>query len=127
MSTNPFGNPDPLGNSNPYQSGGAPGYGYGYAPPPQGPSGLAIASLNGGIMGIVSTCCCGVFGIPLPLIALVTGGIALANPNAQGKGMAIAGVILGSLSLLFAVVVLVIMLTNPDFGQQFQIRPVQNP
>jgi hypothetical protein len=112
VSTNPFDNPNP----NPYQAGSTPGY----PPPQQGSSGLAIASLVCGIVGIIATCCCGLFGIPLPLIAIVTGGMALANPNAQGKGMAMAGVVMGGASLLLIVLGVIIMLLNPDFAKQLE-------
>jgi hypothetical protein len=79
-----------------------------------------VTSLICGILGVVGTCCCGVLGIPLPLIAIVTGGIALANPNDQGRGMAIAGVILGGFSILLVVLIVVIMLMDPNFADQFQ-------
>jgi peptidyl-prolyl cis-trans isomerase B (cyclophilin B) len=55
--------------------------------------GLAIASL---VLGLLTPLCCGFFtGIP----AIICGHISLSkcskNPNLQGKGMAIAGLILG--------------------------------
>src|SRR3954471_5500421 len=93
---------DPFGNQsqfppNPYQSPGTPGY---MPPPQQAPPTLAIVSLVCGVLGIVTTCCCGLLGLPIPLAAIITGGIALAQPAAGGKGMAIAGVGLGVLCFL---------------------------
>jgi hypothetical protein len=62
-------------------------------PPPRATDGLAIASL---VLGLLTLLCCGVFtGIP----AIICGHISLLkvsrNPNLQGKGMAIAGLVLG--------------------------------
>ncbi len=65
---------------------------------------LAIVSLVFGIIGGVAvlTCCCCLIGFPVPLItglvALICGIIALAKHHG-GKGMAIAGVVLGAVSL----------------------------
>jgi hypothetical protein len=108
--SNPF-------SSNPYSSS-TPGF---IPPPPQaGPPVLPIVSLVCGILGIVATCCCGLFGIPIPLIALVTGGIALAQPNAPGKGMAIGGVACGAIALLLWIGMLILVLANPNFAQELQ-------
>lgn len=113
----PSGNPNPFGSTNPYQSS-TPGY---MPPPqPQGSPVLAIISLVCGIVGIITTCCCGLFGLPIPLAAIICGGIALAQPNSQGKGMAIAGVVLGVICFLLAIVLFVVALSNPEFIQQFQ-------
>jgi len=65
-------------------------------------SGLAIASLVLGITSYVPGCCCVLIGAPLAIGAAVCGFIALGQINAgrvSGKGMAIAGIVLG-LSLL---------------------------
>ncbi len=75
-------------------------------PPQQGPrsSGLAIASLVTGILSLFPGCCCGLFGIPLSIIALVMGIISIQQINASGgqiagKNMAIAGTILGGVAI----------------------------
>jgi len=75
-------------------------------PPPQGPksSGLAIASLVTGILSLFPGCCCGFIGIPLALVALVMGIISISQINASGgqiggKGMAIAGTVLGGVAV----------------------------
>jgi hypothetical protein len=76
-------------------------------PPPQmGPrnNGLAIASLVTGILALFPGCCCGLLGIPLSIIALVMGIVAIMQINASqgqvgGKGMAIAGTILGGVAV----------------------------
>ena len=66
------------------------------------PSGLAIVSLVCGILGLV-TC---VF--PLAIPAVICGHVALGRMNSQavptgGRGMAIAGLILGYLTILLTV------------------------
>ncbi len=72
------------------------------APPPAGTNGLAITSL---VLGIFSPICCGcITGVP----AVICGHIALSqisqNQNLGGKGLAIAGLVLGYLSLALTVV-----------------------
>ena len=91
--------------------------------PPQQPQGnptLAIISLVCGVLGIVTTCCCGLFGLPIPIAAIICGGIAMAQPNAQGKGMAIAGIALGVLCLIAGIGLLILVIANPDFARQMQ-------
>jgi predicted Zn finger-like uncharacterized protein len=76
-----------------------------YSPPPSrrggGGNGLAIASLILGITAVFPGCCCGLLGIPLSLGAIVTGSIALKNP--EGKPMAIIGICLGALMIGFTI------------------------
>jgi hypothetical protein len=56
-------------------------------------SGLAVASLVCGILAFF------VFGIVLGILAIIFGGVALSkirkNPEVSGRGMAIAGLVLG--------------------------------
>ncbi len=93
-----------------------------YAPPsaptgwvaPAPTSGLAIASLICGIVGLFA---CFVPGIA----AVICGHLALsrmADPNARltGKGMAIAGLVLGYLSLLLLVGTIVVAFFAPSIG-----------
>jgi hypothetical protein len=62
--------------------------------------GFAIASL---VLGILSLCgsasifCGGILGV----VAIVLGALGL---NSKGKGMAVAGIILGALGLILAIV-----------------------
>jgi hypothetical protein len=109
------------------QYGPPPGFNpppFGYGPPPGGPPpnpmnpmgfggpppmqprnhGLAVASMVCGILAIVPGCCCGLFGIPLSIAALVMGLIAINQINASagqlgGKGMAIAGTACGGVAI----------------------------
>lgn len=77
---------------------GPPGY-YPGAPLPQ--NGLAIASMVCGIVGYVTCCFVGILGVP----AVICGHIAISQINSSpvpmgGRGMAIAGLILGYLGIL---------------------------
>ena len=101
---------------------GAPPAGYGYAYGPGGPAwgapplpsanGLAVASLVLGIIGIIPC----FWNMVCAIVALVLGIVAVRRMNAgthapDGKGMAIAGIVLGGLGtvlllLLFFLLVL---------------------
>ncbi|MBN3040751.1 MAG: DUF4190 domain-containing protein [Candidatus Omnitrophica bacterium] len=86
-------------------------------PPQPKTSGLAIASL---VCGIVSLCCGLLLGIP----AIICGHIALKQINDSadtigGKGMAIAGLIMGYLSLVLTVILMVTGFI-PAFIEGFQ-------
>jgi hypothetical protein len=63
---------------------------------------MAIASLVCGIIGLL------VFGIILGPLAVIFGGVGLsrANRGASGKGMAIAGLILGLIATVVAIVLI---------------------
>lgn len=73
-------------------------------------SGLAIASLVCGILGVLT----GIFifsGLSLGLAGIVLGIVALVkvkNGTASGKGMAIGGIVTGALGMIVAVVVLIL-------------------
>jgi hypothetical protein len=72
---------------------------------PQKTNGFATASL---VLGIVSLCCFCCYGLPFNLIGLVLAliGLAQINNNPQlyrGKGIAVAGLVLCVLSILFSV------------------------
>ena len=67
---------------------------------------LPTVSLVLGIFGILFTCCYG--GIPLGAAALVTGYLGLKNINENpqtfgGRGLAIAGIVMGVIALLISV------------------------
>ena len=68
-------------------------------------NGMATASL---IVGIVANVCC---GFPAGIVALILGIIGLSKSKTMcgnGKGMAIAGIILGAISIVLSIVALVI-------------------
>ncbi len=98
----PGGNPPPGNNQPP---GGYGGYGQqpGYPPAKQG-SGLAIAALVVGILAVLSGITV-LGGILLGLVAIVLGAIASSKAKkgtGGGRGMAIAGIVLGVLGLVIA-------------------------
>lgn len=68
-------------------------------------NGMATASL---IVGIVANVCC---GFPAGIVALILGIIGLSKSKTMcgnGKGMAIAGIILGAISIVLSIVAMVI-------------------
>jgi hypothetical protein len=86
-----------------------------YQPPaPQGGSiGLAVTSM---ILGIISLICfCAWYiSLPLALIAIVLGFIAKGQADrgqAGGRGMAVAGLVLGSIAVLLALILMVVYFT----------------
>ena len=101
-------------SSNPYDSPQTSATAGG--PPPSAPNpALGIVSLVTGILSFVPGCCCGAFTIPIALIAVGTGavGIVMANQGKMGgKGMAIAGTILGAVYLVLFGIYLILVATG---------------
>lgn len=93
-----------------------PGYGYGYPPVPvRRNSGLAVGALIAGIVGSAGgLITCGLL-TPGAIVAVILGHVSLSqmkqDPNLEGRGMALAGTILGwvtiGLTILGVVLVLV--------------------
>jgi hypothetical protein len=106
---------------------GSPPQGYGPPPPPPpfqpppnpmnpfGPMGmppaqppnhsLATGALVCGILAVFPGCCCGLFGLPLSVTALVLGIISLNQINTSGgqlggKNLAIAAIVCGACALV---------------------------
>jgi hypothetical protein len=116
--------PDPTG----YGSAPRPGYPPGYPPPPYPPyppyatlqkvgtNGFAIASLACGIGGIVLF----FFGIG-SILALVFGYVARGQIKRSGgtqggRGMAIAGIVLGWIGVAFILLVIVLAIIGASTG-----------
>jgi hypothetical protein len=59
-----------------------------------------------GICSLVLSCCVPYLPIVLALVAVVLGGISLAN-HKGGKGMAIAGLVCGIIGLVPAIIMIV--------------------
>lgn len=99
---------------NPYAASNSPHDGTGQPVPMQtgGSQGLAIASLVLGICSLTLICCGGfLIGIP----AVICGVIAIKQANrgeATGKGMAIAGVTTGAISLTLFVAYLILVILS---------------
>jgi hypothetical protein len=99
----PPGYPPPGYGQPPYPPPGAPGYPYppqpppypAQYPPPRTGHGKAIAALVLGILSIL-LCVLSLFDAVFVILALIFGGLALAEsrsrPNREGRGMAIAGI-----------------------------------
>jgi hypothetical protein len=107
----PYGTPPP---PPPY---GAPAYGeplpYGTAPAGQHRNGMGVAAL---VLGILSLLCGAVFVIPavLALEFGLQGRKRAKRGEATNGGMALAGVIMGGISLLFAAFFYAVVLMNID-------------
>jgi len=90
----PPGAPPPMNPMNPM----------GVPPPPPGNNGLAVASLVCGILALFPGCCCGFIGIPLSVVAVVMGIVAMNQINASGgqmggKNLAIGGLVCGGIAI----------------------------
>ncbi|MEU0933607.1 DUF4190 domain-containing protein [Embleya sp. NPDC005971] len=122
----PGESPAPYGYGQAPQYGQQPPYGYGYPQhpgyggylPQPGTNGLAIASM---ILGILWLYWLG------SLLAVIFGHIALAQTartGQQGRGMAIAGVVLGWIGmalLALTIVVLVLDSNNDDYSDYLHL------
>jgi len=80
---------------------------------------LPIVSLVCGVLGLVGICCYG--GIPLGIVALVTGYLGLQNANKNpmnfgGKGMAIAGMALGAAALVLNIIFVILGIAIGTLG-----------
>lgn len=69
-------------------------------------SGLSIASMVCGIVGLVLSCCVPYLPLILGIVGLVLGAISLRK-QAGGKGMAIAGIVCSIITLIPAILMLV--------------------
>ncbi|MEZ4375006.1 MAG: DUF4190 domain-containing protein [Polyangiaceae bacterium] len=73
-------------------------------------SSLAIVSLVLGILAVILNFCCGIFGLVFGLASIGTGVAVLNNKDARSgdRTMAIIGIVLSALSILFWVVALIL-------------------
>jgi hypothetical protein len=89
----------------------------GAVPPPAKANLMAVWAM---ITGIVSFLCCQILGP----VSIVLGAVALSqikkNPQQTGSGFAIAGIVLGVLSLIILVVLIVVFLTFPQYWTNIQ-------
>lgn len=76
-------------------------------PPQKGGVGLGVASMVLGILSILFSCCFYYIAFPCGLIGLILGAVAIKKGN-NGKGMAVAGLVLSIISLALAVVTIAI-------------------
>lgn len=87
------------------------GYGGGYPPQPGRTNGMSIASL---VLGLVGLPLC--FLLVPSLLAVIFGFVGMSqiknDPSQRGRGMAIAGVVLGASILALVVLALVVGRTD---------------
>ena len=88
--------------------------------------GLAIASLVLGIIGLLSSCIA--VGGVLAIIALILGILALSKISRQprtykGKGMALAGTIMGAVGIVIALISLILILASFRIAAEFLKDP----
>ncbi len=103
-----------MGYQGQFNGGYQPGYdqqGYNqqYIPPQQqDPTpGFSIAALVTGILALLLACCLNKWDLIFALPAIVFGILGLKKePN--GKGMAIAGIVLGAIALIIIIVIIII-------------------
>ena len=78
---------------------------------------MAITGMILGIISLVLVCCC--YGIPFNILGLVFSIIGLSqikkNPNQQGKGMALAGLICSIISIVVGMAMLALGLASTTF------------
>ena len=101
MSENP-NNPQPQFNQQAPQYGQQAPYGQPVPTPEQQAQAkkaktLSIVSLVSGIVGLF------IFGYILGVVAIVTGRLAMNNPELKSRGMAIAGTVLGIVGIVLMI------------------------
>ncbi len=80
---------------------------------------FAILALVCGILGIIFNCCCGWLSIPFGIAALVLALVAPKKGNGKLEGMALAGLILGIVTIVFFVVSIIFTIFLPAFSGIF--------
>lgn len=105
--TNYNGNPNYNSNQN-YNGNQHGNNGYSNRPRNNGTNGYCVASLVLGIIGLFTACCVPFIGIIPPILALVFGILGLKS---EGKGMAIAGIVLGGVAFIPFALSIIFMFT----------------
>ncbi len=73
---------------------------------------MSIASMVCGIVSLVSSCCV-YLSVPLAVVGLILGILSIKNKN-DGKGMAIAGIILSGITLFLVLIIIIACVAFPD-------------
>ena len=78
---------------------------------------MAIAGMVLGILSVTASCCC--YGLPFNVLGIICSLMALSQISKdpipqQGKGLAIAGLVLSGVSILIAISLLIFSLTGSD-------------
>ena len=91
-------------------------------PPQSSTPGLSIAGMICGILSLL-TCCFYYIGLPLAVLGLIFSIIGMKR-NANGKGMAVAGIVTSAITLAIIVIMLIIVLvaanSSPYFYYEFE-------
>ncbi|MGE5694652.1 MAG: DUF4190 domain-containing protein [Candidatus Sericytochromatia bacterium] len=92
--------------------GAPPPYQPGYPTPPQSrTNGMAIGSLVSSVLAIPLAFLCGIFGVIAALVGVVLGIVAInqiKQSGEDGRGLAIAGIAVGGVTLALAVIVMIV-------------------
>ena len=91
-------------------------------PPQSSTPGLSIAGMICGILSLL-TCCFYYIGLPLAVLGLIFSIIGMKR-TANGKGMAVAGIVTSAITLAIIVIMLIIVLvaanSSPYFYYEFE-------
>ena len=82
---------------------------YSQPAPKQSSDGFAIASLVLGAVGIFLSCCCTYLALPAGIVGLVFGIIG-ARPSSMRQNLAVAGIVLSALAIIFAAICVCVLL-----------------
>ena len=124
-----YGQPgDPYGQNYANQNlnmGGGPAYPQNNMP--QESKGISIASMVLGIFSLTFGCCITYVGIATAIAGLITGIISLKDKK-PGKGMAIAGIIMSAIALVFLVFCIILVLTSDTYQDMVDevLRQIQS-
>lgn len=114
-----YGQPgDPYGQNYANQNmnmGGGPAYPQNNMQP-QESKGVSIASMVLGIFSLTFGCCITYVGIAAAIAGIITGIISLKNKK-PGKGMAIAGIVMSAIALVFLVAMIIFVLTSDTYRE----------
>ena len=125
-----YGQPgDPYGQNYANQDmnmGGGPAYPQNNMQP-QESKGVSIASMVFGIFSLTFGCCIMYVGIASAIAGIITGIISLKNKK-PGKGMAIAGIIMSAIALVFLVFCIILVLTSDTYQDMVDeiLRQIQS-
>jgi hypothetical protein len=94
---------------------------------PQESKGVSIASMVLGIFSLTFGCCITYVGIASAIAGIITGIISLKNKK-PGKGMAIAGIIMSAIALVFLVFCIILVLTSDTYQDMVDeiLRQIQS-
>ena len=125
-----YGQPgDPYGQNYANQDmnmGGGPAYPQNNMQP-QESKGVSIASMVLGIFSLTFGCCITYVEIASAIAGIITGIISLKNKK-PGKGMAIAGIIMSAIALVFLVFCIILVLTSDTYQDMVDeiLRQIQS-